>query len=211
MTTDPHVQACADALADADPWVRRGAAVSLAEIGGRLHHDPGHGLQDTGCLFVVEQLAARVLVEADPTALHAVLKSLTAIGCSHAVAVLLPYLRSDSAAMRTAVVDALSQIVATELVVEDLLADHDADVRVRAVTLLGQMPTRRGVGWLATLVSADADPRVVGSAVGELLARDDLPTARKTQLCSQASQRFPRDPYLQFLFHTASTDLEASR
>ena len=210
MTADPRTVASARALADPDPWVRRGAAVDLAGIGADLHRGPGHGPDDTGCRFVVEQLAARIAAEPDPTALHAVLKSLTAIGCGQAVAALLPHLRGESAAMRTAVVDALSQIEATELVIEDLLADDDADVRVRAVTLLGQMPTRSGVGWLATLISADADPRVVGSAVGELMARDDVQPASKTDLCGQASQRFPRDPYLKFLLHTASTNQEAS-
>jgi hypothetical protein len=196
--------ALAAGLADPDPQTRRDTAGRLAEVAATRHPSRRHGGQPHGCAWIVARLAERIGVEPDPIALHAVLRSLTAIGCAQVVTDTLPYLSTGTAAIRTAVTDALSQIDATHTVIEELLAHPDGDIRVRAVTLLGQMRTGSGIVWLAWLVEADADPRVVGSAVGELMARDDVRPARIAELCAQAAQRFPADAYLRFLHDAVS-------
>ena len=168
-------------LHDADPEIRRQAAIDL------------HGHPETGAALV-----AAVAVEDEPTVRDALLTTLAGFDSAEVAAELVLLLKQEDASLRTAVGDCLVAMPdCAPVVLPGLLADPDPDVRIRAVMVVKELPTSDPLSRrLEELASFDEVENVVAAAVEALYELDAvglLPTAEL------AARRFPANPYLQHL------------
>jgi len=166
-------------LADDDADVRRWSALDLA------HHPEATGA-----------LVGRLEVEADRAVRDAVLTTLAGFDSLEAAAGLAPHLRSEDAALRTAVVSALAGMpTAAPSVVPALLDDADPDVRILTVMVLGQLRAQQVPGWLLEVLRTDEHPNVCAAALAELA---ELVEPSMAGVVAAVAARFPDDPFLAF-------------
>lgn len=170
------------ALSNPSADVRRWAALDLA------------GNPDS-----VAPLAAQLAGEPDQAVREAALNTLAGIGGPTVVEALVPYVRCENAAIRSAVVECLSRVPDSLNAVPLLLADRDADVRVLAVTLVASLHDPGVPGLLADIVATDPDPNVCGAAIAELA---ELAGASALAAIEAAAARFPNDPFVAFTART---------
>jgi HEAT repeat protein len=180
------------ALADPDAERRRRAAVDLG-----------------GDSEAVPDLLARVPVEEDQVARDAVLTTLAAHDRADVAESLATHLRSDDAALRTAVVEALAAMPHGVLPLLPKLVVHpDHDVRILTAMVLADLPSPAAMPWLVEIVAADRHPNVVAAALDALLpaaAPEHAPLLERTR------ERFAGDPFLCFTIDAALETLGASR
>ncbi len=172
------------ALSSPDPGQRRAAAVMLMDA-------------DDAAQLVVE----RVAVEQDVAVRAALLAALIGSHDVTAARALAQLLRCEDAALRNAVVDTLGQMPATAAIIEELLSDHDPDVRQLTVMLLGSLRSPAVPRWLLEVVQRDSDANVVGAALGELAEVGDATMVAAFEL---VPARFPGDPFIAFSATTAA-------
>ena len=166
-------------LSHADPDARRAAARALGS-------EPG----------AVDALARALAGEADSRVREAITTSLTRIGSEDAVGVLVRHLRSEDAAIRTLVVEALQgmpAVIAPRL--PDLLADADPDVRILAAEIARGLPAEDATGLLADALAGEQHPNVAGSII-EVLA--EVGTADAIDALRMARRRFAAEPFVPF-------------
>ncbi|MFC4060344.1 HEAT repeat domain-containing protein [Planomonospora corallina] len=174
----------AEALADPDPELRRRAVLDLGS-------DPA----------ATAVLLERVPLEGDAVVREAVLTALAATDGAEAAAGLAVHLRSEDAALRTAVVEALSAMPTGVLpLLPQLVLDPDHDVRILTAMVLARLTGPQAVDWLVEIVSADRHPNVVATAVDALLP---LAGAEHRPLLAAARARFADDPFLCFTIDAA--------
>ncbi|AWK89235.1 HEAT repeat domain-containing protein [Azospirillum thermophilum] len=167
-------------LADADPAVRRRAALALA---GRAD---GAGA-----------LAGRLPQEDDPSVREVVLTALARLGTAEAAAALVPLLDSEDAGLRNAVAESLQQMpgeVAAPAV-RPLLDSSDPDLRIFAALLVGRLPVAERFDWLTGVLQRDPDINVCLAVVEALLETghpEVLPALEGLEA------RFPGDPFVTF-------------
>jgi hypothetical protein len=166
------------ALRSPDPEQRRGAAVLLMDAADAK-----------------QLLAEMVAIEQDVVVREAMLTAIIGSGDVIAARTLADLLRTDDAALRNAVADALGQMPAAAAIIDELLADRDADVRVMTVMLLRSLQVPQVPGWLLAIVETDTDPNVVGGALGELAEVGD---ATMIPVLEQVPLRFPGDAFIAF-------------
>lgn len=166
------------ALEHTDPDVRRWAALDLA-----------------GKPEATEALSARLATEESRAARDAIVTALVQTGGEPVARALVPHLRSEDAAVRNAAVGALALIEATAMVVPELLADPDPDVRVLCVMVLASLHDPRVPDWLLSVIEGDDHANVCGCAV------DVLAEVGEPGMCDALEAlpaRFPSDPFLPF-------------
>jgi hypothetical protein len=149
----------------------------------------------------VPALAAALGAEENPRVREAIMTALMRIGDEASVRALLPYLRSQDAAQRTAAIETLQNLPEAILpFMASLLNDSDTDVRILATELARNMPAAEANHVLCTLLEHEQHPNVCAAAIDvltEVGTRDAVPTL---QACAE---RFAGTPFLPFAVSTA--------
>jgi hypothetical protein len=178
-------------LPDALPALSAASPATRREAVRELSGDP----------TVVEHLAARLLVEPDASVRDVLLLALVRHDTAATVRALVPCLRSSDAAVRNETVRTLHAMPAgVRIVMPELLADADPDVRGFAVGMLQSLHHHDADAWIVRLVRDEGDPNVCAAAV-DLLATSALPEARA--LLTALPARFPGEPFLAFIVSRA--------
>lgn len=147
-------------------------------------------------------LAAALANEGDPRVREALLTSLARSGAAESVDAMMPLLRSDDAAARTGVLDALRSmpaIVSGRL--PELLKDDDPDVRLLACELSRIVPAFQAVDLLTERLEEDPEANVCAAAV-EVLAEVGTPAVLVA--LDRCAARFPGEPFLAFATRAAA-------
>jgi len=153
-------------------------------------------------------LAARLRVEAVPRVQEAIITALLRIGGEEAVKTLLPYLRSQDAALRAASIEALQALPdAIAPFLEGLFSDSDSDVRILATELARNMPPAEATRLLCGLLERESHPNVCAAAI-ELLA--EVGTCDAVPALHACAERFAGIPFLRFAVATALAQLSGS-
>lgn len=174
-----------------DPEARRRAALDL-------------GLEADGGAALV----ARVGVETDPTVRDAILTQIAKLDTPEVAAGLLPYLGSDDAPLRNAVVSALAAMPASvPAFVPSLLADPDPDVRILSIMVVAGLRVPQVEAWLCQLIESDDHANVVAAAVSELVP---LAGPEAIAVLESAPSRFPGDPFLAYTVSSAVARLRSA-
>jgi len=174
----PNGPAVPPTLDDADPTRRREAVHA---------HAPGD----------VTELIPLVGHENDPVIREAALTEIVESGDAGLIATLVPYLGSQDAGLRLAVVDAL--IACPEIavgVVTPVLGDADPHMRILAVMVLAGVHHPDVVDALRHLLETESHPNVAAAALDVF-----LPLAQEAddELLQSVSRRFADDPFLRFV------------
>ena len=141
-------------------------------------------------------LIDRLKREDDASVREAILTSLTRLGDQAAVTGLVECLRSEDAALRNEVIEAMKQLPdEVAPIMGSLLRDADADVRIFAVNILESLRHPRVEEWLIDVIEQDPHVNVCATAV-DLLGEVGSTAAR--QALEQLTIRFPGEPYIRF-------------
>jgi HEAT repeat protein len=137
-----------------------------------------------------------------PRVREAVFTALAKIGTAEAASVVLPYLRSDDPALRTAALDALRAMPsAAGTHLPRLLGDADPDIRLLSCEIARGVPTDHAEGALVELIEREENANVCAAAV-EVLAEIGGPASLPA--LAGCGARFPDDPFLRFAVKTAA-------
>ena len=153
-----------------------------------------------GVATAVPALAAALGAEQIPRVREAIMTALIRVGDEPSVQALLPYLRSEDAAQRSAAIEALQSLpdVLTPFMMA-LFGDTDSDVRILATELARNMRPRHATAVLCGLLEKEFHPNVCAAAVevlAEVGTREAVPTL---QACAT---RFAGTPFLPFAIST---------
>lgn len=145
----------------------------------------------------IPALLARVGTERERTVRDAILTTLAAHDTAAVAESLAEHLASDDAALRTGVAETLASMPrSVPALVPEWLANPDHDVRVMAAMVLADLPDPDAAKWLVRMISEDPHPNVVTAAIDALLP---MATVEHASALQSAVERFPDDPFLQFL------------
>ena len=132
---------------------------------------------------------------------EAIVTALIRTGNRASVEALIPHLRSQDAALRSAVGDALQALPDGVLpFMQALLTDADSDVRILATELVRNMRPADATNLLVPLLEKEGHPNVCAAAIevlSEVGTADALPALR------QCATRFASTPFLSFAASTA--------
>ena len=149
----------------------------------------------------VPALADALSKEQVPHVQEAIITALMRIGDEASVMVLLPYLRSQDASQRSAVIEALQALPGAVLpFMVSLLGDPDSDVRILATELTRSLPEGDSTRLLCELLQREQHSNVCAAAVdvlAEVGTREALPTLRS------CAERFAGTPFLPFAVSVA--------
>lgn len=147
------------------------------------------------------KLAAALATETEPRVREAILTSLSGLPGPAGAEALAPFLRSDDAGVRTAVLDALRAMgPAVGGVLPALLRDQDADVRGLACDLARQIPVVEANALLSELLDDDLEANVCAAAIDVLAEIGD---ASSVQALTRCAARFADRPFLGFAVRIA--------
>ena len=173
---------CADLLMeleDASPSARRWAARDLVH-----------------CPKAAATLVSRLKFEEDIAVREVILTTLIQLDDASAIGGLVECLRSDDAALRNEVIEAMKQLPSEVApIMRSLLADPETDVRIFAVNILESLRHPEVESWLVAVIEADAHVNVCAAAV-DLLS--EVGTAVAAPPLSRLKLRFAQEPYIQF-------------
>ncbi len=181
-------QSCPDpmaALASPESEVRWMAARSLAKVPSSA-----------------DELGKALKAETDPRVREALFTSLAHIQTQEAVEAVLPYLRSDDAATRTAALDALNAMpAAVDIYIPKLLGDPDPDVRILVCDTVRRLPGPVATRYICELLKTETIANVCAAAV-EALSEVGDPQA--LPVLAKCAERFADEPFLVFSIKIAS-------
>ena len=157
-----------------------------------------------GC---AKALGAALAGESNPRVREAMFTSLAVMATAESIEVLLPFVRSDEAFLRTGALDAL-HAMKTEVrpYLPRLLGDADADVRLLACELVRNAPSHEATLLLCALLDREVDPNVCACAVdvlAEIGGPDALPAL------ARCLERFREIPFLAFSIKIAADRVRA--
>jgi HEAT repeat protein len=195
------------------PFIKRGAP---NQTEGATTTDVAHqlaGLRDRdpevrwttarkigGVADAVPALAAALKTEPNPRVREALMTALMRVGDKASVQALLPYLRAQDAAQRSAAIETLQVLPeAVSPFMATLLGDADPDVRILATELVRNMPAEQATRILNALLEHELQPNVCAAAIdvlAEVGTRDALPALRA------CAERFRDTPFLPFAIAT---------
>ena len=156
----------------------------------------------------VALLAKALAVERDFRVLEAIFTGLARIGTAESAEAVVPYLRSDDAALRTGAIDALRAMpAAAARHLPPLLADPDPDVRLLSCELVRDLPAAEASRLLCGLLEGETEKNVCASAV-EVLSEISDPSA--LPVLQRCAVRFADDPFVAFSLKVAIDRLGAS-
>ena len=132
---------------------------------------------------------------------EAMFTTLARVATPQSVEVVLPFLRSDDADVRTGATDALAAMkdVAWPYL-EELLRDQDADVRMLACTLVRNMPGETAIQLFSELLDSEPEPNVCAAAI-DAIAEIGGPQALPA--LTRCVARFSSSPFLAFSINVA--------
>jgi HEAT repeat protein len=140
--------------------------------------------------------------ERNPRVREAMFTSLARIASVEAVEVLLPYMRSDEAHLRTGAMDSLRAMKGTAWpYLPRLLRDDDADVRLLACELVRNVPADEAAQMLCLMLETEHEPNVCASAV-EVLA--EVGGVEALPVLARCEERFGATPFLAFSIKIAT-------
>ena len=141
-------------------------------------------------------LVNRLMIEEDMTVREIIFTSLTRLGGVVAINGLVECIRSEDARMRNEAIAAMKVLpVEVSPIMDSLLLDDDADVRIMAVNILEALRHPNVESWLIGVIENDLVVNVCGTAVdllGEVGTAAAMPALLKLKL------RFADEPYIQF-------------
>ncbi len=146
-------------------------------------------------------LCARLGAEPAASVRSVILTSLIAMPSDTVVRFLLPYLRSEDAALRNAVIETLQRM--PEMLgphIRSLLEDNDSDVRIFAVNVLAALAHAQAPRWLEVVLRCDPHVNVCAAAVDGLAEMGDR--ASRPALAALPA-RFPDEPFIAFAVQAA--------
>ncbi len=157
--------------------------------------------------YRLPSLATALAQETDPRVREAILTGFVRIGTPASAELLLPYLQSDDAGIRTAALDALRAMPAAALPHLPTLLQHpDPDVRVLACEILREAPAEDATALLCALLDSETVSNVCGAAM-DVLAEIGTPEALPTLM--RCASRFRGDPFLDFAIEVAVNRVRA--
>lgn len=166
-------------LASDDAGTRRWAARDLADF-------PDHALE----------LVKRLKIESAQSVREVILTSLTRLADPMAMAGMVDCLRSEDAALRNEVVEAMKQMPdEVAPIMRALLADPDPDVRIFTVNVLESLCHPEVESWLIDVIAKDPHVNVCATAV-DLLG--EVGSQAALEPLAQLKARFSDEPYIQF-------------
>ena len=144
----------------------------------------------------VADLAVHLGNEPDASVRDAILTALIALRTPAAAAGLLPYLRSEDAALRNEAIEALQAMPeAVAPYIEKMLSDRNSDVRILMINVLAALPHPLVPRWLEQVVRADQHVNVCAAAIDALAEAGDAAT--EPALAAVAA-RFPDEPFIAY-------------
>jgi HEAT repeat protein len=134
--------------------------------------------------------------EDDPSVRDVILTTLTRLGDASAITGLVDCLRSEDAALRNAVIEAM-KLLPNEVapIIHGLLEDADPDVRIFTVNVLESLRHPDVESWLIDVINTDAHINVCATAV-DLLS--EVGTTAALEPLERLKARFADAPYIQF-------------
>jgi len=144
----------------------------------------------------VETLCTQLANESNLAVVEAIFSSLIRIAGTSVVQRLLPFLRSENAVLRNQTVEAL-QLLPDDLEphMEELLHDDDADVRIFAINIIGNLKHSRVNTWLNQVIEQDINLNVCTTAV-DVLA--EVGTEENIPALKALPARFSNNSYVNF-------------
>lgn len=166
-------------LAASDATMRRWAARDLVE-----------------CPDVAVALVERLKIEPELSVREVILTTLTRLADPAAISGLIDCLRSEDAALRNEVVEAMQQLPEEVApIMRGLLADKDPDVRIFAVNVLESLCHPEVEAWLIDVIESDDHVNACATAV-DLLG--EVGTEAALEALARLKARFTDEPYIQF-------------
>lgn len=155
----------------------------------------------------VDALSRALAIEADPRVREAILTSLTRLATPESIAVIMPYVRAEEAAVRTGALDALrASASAAEPGLAALLQDPDPDVRLLICEVVRELPASTATQLMADLLDRESEVNVCAAAV-EVLAEIGEPQALAA--LERCAGRFSDEPFLIFAIQVATQRINA--
>ena len=147
-------------------------------------------------------LCARLAHEDDLSVREAILTALVRGGAAEAVPALLPFLESEDAGLRNAVIETVQQMPPDLVMahVDALLAHEDSDMRIFTVQLVAKLPHPERMERLVAVLENEPHVNVCLAAVEgvvEVGRPDALPALDRLK------ERFPDDPVVAFSVEAA--------
>jgi HEAT repeat protein len=166
-------------LDDVDPACRRWAARDLIS-----------------CPDAAGVLVSRLRREDEVAVREVILTTLIRLDDASALGGLVECLRSEDAALRNEVIEAMKLLPGEVApIMHSLLADLDPDVRIFAVNVLESLRHADVERWLIQVIESDPEVNVCAAAV-DLLS--ELATDESLAPLSRLKVRFDQEPYIQF-------------
>jgi len=152
-------------------------------------------------------LAEALSRENDPRVREAIFTGLARLATPESAAVVVPYLRSDDANLRTGAIDALRAMPqACRPHLPALLDDSDADVRLLSCELARGLPDEEANRLLCNLLERETEKNVCAAAI-EVLAEIGRPEAVPSLV--RCGTRFAGDPFIAFSLKVATERIAA--
>ncbi len=155
----------------------------------------------SGDVEAVPALAAALDREPVSRVREAIMTALIRIGNAASVEAILPYLRSQDAALRAAAVEALQALPeAITPFMAPLFSDSDSDVRLLATELARNMDAADATRLLCALIEREQHPNVCAAAVDVLT---EVGTPQALPVLEKCAARFAATPFLPFAISVA--------
>jgi HEAT repeat protein len=149
----------------------------------------------------VPVLAAALGREQVPRVREAIMTALMRIGNTASVEAILPYLRSQDAALRAAAIEALQGLPeAIAPFMTPLLSDSDSDVRLLAAELARNMKASEATRLLCGLIEREQHANVCAAAIDVLT---EVGTPQALPALEKCAARFAGTPFLPFAISVA--------
>jgi HEAT repeat protein len=159
--------------------------------------------QPDGLVLLADALSR----EGDPRVREAIFTGLARLATPESAAVVVPYLRSDDANLRSGAIDALRAMPqACRPHLPALLADGDADVRLLSCELARGLPDEEANRLLCDLLERESGKNVCAAAI-EVLAEIGRPEALPSLM--RCGSRFSGDPFIAFSVKVATERIAA--
>jgi HEAT repeat protein len=148
------------------------------------------------CTDVATALVERLKIEPELSVREVILTTLTRLADPAAITGLVDCLRSEDAALRNEVVEAMKQLPdEVAPIMSGLLADKDPDVRIFAVNVLESLCHPEVEAWLIEVIEKDTHVNACATAV-DLLG--EVGTEAAIEPLARLKARFTDEPYIQF-------------
>lgn len=177
-----QMRECSDLLVeleDAKPSARRWAARDIA-----------------GCPNAASALVDRLRREDDVSVREVILTALIRLDDASALGGLVECLRSEDAALRNEVIEAMKLLPGEVApIMQSLLTDADPDVRIFAVNILESLRHAEVESWLIQVIETESEVNVCATAL-DLLS--EVGTAAAVDPIRRLKLRFAEEPFIQF-------------